>query len=129
MGKKFLWIVDFGLILFMFLLLCKFFLIKKEFRGYGFLFFILFVFCILEVLDEMKVRNVIYYVLLVLLMVWEGLFLIDLLEDLKGFEKKDFKKIKCEFFRVCEISKMIENFIFVNVLLEMEGIYIVKNDK
>lgn len=52
--------------------------------------------------------------------------MIDLLEDLKSF---DFKGKKCEFLKVCEVSSLIENFIFVNVLLEMEGIYIVKNDK
>lgn len=52
-----------------------------------------------------------------------------MLEDLKSFEKKDFEEKKCEFLKVCEVSSLIENFIFVNVLLEMEGIYIVKNDK
>lgn len=61
---------------------------------------------------------------------WFGkvLFLIDLLEDLNSFDKKDFEGKKCEFLKVCEVSILIENFIFVNVLLEMEGIYIVKND-
>lgn len=54
--------------------------------------------------------------------------MINLLEDLKSFEKK-FEEKKCEFLKVCKVSSLIENFIFVDVLLEMEGIYIVKNDK
>lgn len=129
LGKKFLWTVDLGSTSPMLPLLCKLFLTKKEFRGYGPSFFTSPVPCILEALDEMKARNVIHYASLVLLMAWEGPLSIDSLEDSKGSEKKDFKKIKREFLRACEISKTTENFIFVNALSEMEGTYTVKNDK
>lgn len=128
LGKKFLWTVDLGSTSPMLPLLCKLFL-TKEFRGYGPSFFTSPVPCILEALDEMKARNVIHYASLVLLMAWEGPLSIDSLEDSKGSEKKDFKKIKREFLRACEISKTTENFIFVNALSEMEGTYTVKNDK
>lgn len=44
-------------ILRMFLLLCKLFFKKKEYKVYGYMFFIILIFCILEVMDEMKINN------------------------------------------------------------------------
>lgn len=126
LGKDFLWKVDLGSTSPMLPLLCKLFLTKKEFRGYGPSFFTSPVPCILEALDEMKARSVIHYASLVLLMAWQGPLSIDLLEDSKSF---DFKGKKCEFLKACEVSSLTENFIFVNALLEMEGTYTVKNDK
>lgn len=45
------------LVLKMFLFLCKIFLKKKEFKKYGKDFFIVFVFCFLERLEEMNCFN------------------------------------------------------------------------
>lgn len=127
LGKDFLWKVDLGSTSPMLPLLCKLFLTKKEFRGYGPSFFTSPVPCILEALDEMKARSVIHYASLVLLMAWEIPLSIDSLEDSNSSEKKEFEEIKRKFLEACEVINTTENFIFVNALTEMEGTYTVKN--
>lgn len=129
LGKDFLCKVELGSTSPMLPLLCKLFLTKDEFSGYGPSFFTSPVPCILKALDEMKARSVIHYASLVLLMAWQGPLSIDSLEDSKSSEKKDFEGKKCEFLKACEVSSLTENFIFVNALLEMEGTYTVKNDQ
>lgn len=129
LGKDFLCKVELGSTSPMLPLLCKLFLTKDEYSGYGPSFFTSPVPCILEALDEMKARSVIHYASLVLLMAWQGPLSTDSLEDSKSSEKKDFEGKKSEFLNACEVSSLTENFIFVNALLEMEGTYTVKNDK
>lgn len=129
LGKDFLCKVELGSTSPMLPLLCKLFLTKDKYSGYGPSFFTSPVPCILEALDEMKARSVIHYASLVLLMAWQGPLSTDSLEDSKSSEKKDFEGKKSEFLNACEVSSLTENFIFVNALLEMEGTYTVKNDK
>lgn len=129
LGKDFLCKVELGSTSPMLPLLCKLFLTKDEYSGYGPSFFTSPVPCILEALDEMKARSVIHYASLVLLMAWQGPLSIDSLEDSNSSDKKDFEGKKCEFLKACEVSTLTENFIFVNALSEMEGTYIVKNDQ
>lgn len=54
----------------MFLKLCKVLFKREEYmKIYGKYFFLLFILCILEEFDGMNIRNKIYYVLLIFLMV------------------------------------------------------------
>lgn len=110
-------------------LLCKLYLTKDEFSGYGPSFFTSPVPCILEALEEMKTRSKIHYASLVLLMALQGPLSIDLLKDSESSEKENFERKKCEFLKACEVSSLKENSKFVNALLEMEGAYTVKNDQ
>lgn len=127
LGNDFLGKADLGSTSNMFPLLCKLYLTKDEFSGYGPSFFTSPVPCILEALEEMKVGNEIHYASLVLLMAWQGPLSIDLFENPKSSEKKEFQRKKSEFLKACKVS--IDNFQFVNALSEMDGAYTVKNNQ
>lgn len=129
LGKDFLWKVDLDSSSPMFPLLCKLFLTKKEFRGYGPSFFTSPVPCILEALDEMKARNVIHYASLVLLMASQSPLSIDRLEDSNSLEGMYFEIKKSRFLKACKVSNLTENFKFVDALSEMEGTYTLQNDR
>lgn len=129
LGNDFLCKADLGSTSNMLPLLCKLYLTKDEFSGYGPSFFTSPVPCILEALEEMKTRSKIHYASLVLLMAWQGPLSIDLLKDSESSEKEKFERKKCEFLKACEVSSLKENSKFVKALSEMEGTYTVKNDQ
>lgn len=79
--------------------------------------------------DEMKVRNKLYYVLLVLLMVNGKELLIDCLKNENNVKcVENFNDMKSIIFKVCGIIDSIEDFEFIIVLKEMELMYIMKVD-
>lgn len=79
--------------------------------------------------DEMKVRNKMYYVLLVLLMVNGNEVLIDCLKNENNVNWiNNFNDMKSMIFKVFGIIDSIENYEFIIVLIEMELMYIKKVD-
>lgn len=84
---------------------------------------------IVDEFDEMKVRNRIYYVLLVLLVVNGKEFLIDCLKNENNDScVKNLNDMKSIIFKVFGIIDSIENYEFIIVLKEMELMYIMKVD-
>lgn len=84
---------------------------------------------IMDEFDEMKVRNKMYYVLLVLLMVNGNEVLIDCLKNENNVNWiNNFNDMKSMIFKVFGIIDSIENYEFIIVLIEMELMYIKKVD-
>lgn len=106
----------------MFPKLCNVFSKRKEYiKAHGKYLFPLPTPCILEELDEMKIRNKTYYASLVLLLANENKLS---KEDLCNEIQFQFEEKKAKLLRACEVSLKTESSNFVFALSEMNGIYI-----
>lgn len=106
----------------MFPFLCKMFSKKKEFRVYGPDFFISPVPCILEELDEMKLKNKINYAALVFMTFHCNKLSKEILCD-ESTEKNDFYEMKDKVLKICKVNTMTTGIQFLDALSELEGIF------
>ncbi|XP_052691397.1 uncharacterized protein LOC128169276 [Crassostrea angulata] len=100
--------------------LCKLFSRKEELGHYGPEFFIPPVPCILELLDNMKIRNKIHYASLVLLMTNQNALSE---KDLNNENTTYFGQIKFKVLKRCKVDPITCSFYFIDALTEMEGTY------
>nr|XP_034320582.1 uncharacterized protein LOC117687709 [Crassostrea gigas] len=106
--------------------LCKLFSRKEELEHYGLQFFISPVPCILELLDNMKIRNKDHYASLVLLMTNQN----SLSEKKSNIENTMyFDEMKFKVLKRCKVDHTICSFNFIDALAEMEGTYTEQRQK
>lgn len=102
----------------MFPYICKI-VSNLERRPYGSTFFITPVPCILDILNDMRVRNRIQYSVLVLLMINQN----KLSENDFDNENSCFHEMKHEVLKRCKVKTTTDCFEFTSALTEMEGTF------
>lgn len=107
----------------MFPFLCQFFSKDKELKVYGSKFFISPVPCIFKELDEIKSKNKVHFVSLMLLMANRNKLTEDMFSEDDTNNKSSFNEMKCKFLQICKVPGLTHGYEIIGALSEMENTY------